>query len=352
MKFYEKLFELRKEKGYSQEELADKLNVARQTISKWENGTTTPDFDNLIEISKLFEISIDDLVGNNFVKESLKKEESDIEIDNQDIIKVEKSFKGKITKYKKILLRLLISVTVLCIILFLGKVVKRYKILDSIYDSMVSHSVFGLQDKRKQEFYFVKSVTEFEKNRTKNWKREDCYSKDYNFIKKYYDLEIEPHLNGGNPEVVRIEYIDGDDYYDIDVKNKTYRKGEYEPENYYDMAGSELDIAILNELSYGTIKSKILIALDFSYKINITKDNNNCEYYTLVRNGDIEKGRNLIRISAAVSEENPDITVSIRENKNGSIADWVSYDYIWEEKEVSDDSIKMPDLTGFILVDY
>lgn len=61
--FSEKLYELRKEKGFSQEELADKLNVARQTISKWENGTTTPDTNNLIELSNIFEISIDDFVG-------------------------------------------------------------------------------------------------------------------------------------------------------------------------------------------------------------------------------------------------------------------------------------------------
>ena len=51
----EKLYELRKEKKLSQEELAEKLNVARQTISKWENGTTVPDTNNLIEISKIFE---------------------------------------------------------------------------------------------------------------------------------------------------------------------------------------------------------------------------------------------------------------------------------------------------------
>ena len=44
--FSEKLYELRKEKGFSQEELAEKLNVARQTISKWETGMTVPDTNN------------------------------------------------------------------------------------------------------------------------------------------------------------------------------------------------------------------------------------------------------------------------------------------------------------------
>lgn len=64
MIFSEKLFELRKQKGLSQEELSFKLNVARQTISKWESGITTPDMENLIKISKLFEVGIDELVGN------------------------------------------------------------------------------------------------------------------------------------------------------------------------------------------------------------------------------------------------------------------------------------------------
>lgn len=64
MKFNEKLIELRKKNGFSQEELGAKLNVARQTVSKWELGETTPEMDKLIELSKIFEISIDELTGN------------------------------------------------------------------------------------------------------------------------------------------------------------------------------------------------------------------------------------------------------------------------------------------------
>lgn len=66
MRFCDKLIELRKKMGLSQEELGYKVDVARQTISKWENGETTPELDKLIELSKLFEISIDELVGNSF----------------------------------------------------------------------------------------------------------------------------------------------------------------------------------------------------------------------------------------------------------------------------------------------
>ena len=62
MEFHNKLYNLRKQKGLSQEELANRLNVSRQTISKWEVGDSTPDMENLIAISDLFEISLDELV--------------------------------------------------------------------------------------------------------------------------------------------------------------------------------------------------------------------------------------------------------------------------------------------------
>lgn len=63
MNFNEKLTMLRKQNGLSQEELGYKLNVTRQTVSKWELGQTTPEMDKLVEISKLFNISVDELIN-------------------------------------------------------------------------------------------------------------------------------------------------------------------------------------------------------------------------------------------------------------------------------------------------
>ena len=62
MNFGKKLFELRKEKNLSQEELAEKLNVTRQTISKWETGQSTPDFDKIVPLCNIFEISTEELL--------------------------------------------------------------------------------------------------------------------------------------------------------------------------------------------------------------------------------------------------------------------------------------------------
>lgn len=62
MDFGNRLYELRKQRGMSQEELAGRLDVTRQTVSKWEVGDSTPDMAKLIALGELFEISLDELV--------------------------------------------------------------------------------------------------------------------------------------------------------------------------------------------------------------------------------------------------------------------------------------------------
>ena len=65
MKLEEKLMKLRKRNAWSQEEFADKLNVSRQTVSKWELGQTTPDTDNLSKIATIFGVTVNDLLDEN-----------------------------------------------------------------------------------------------------------------------------------------------------------------------------------------------------------------------------------------------------------------------------------------------
>lgn len=65
MKFYEKLIILRKKALLSQEELAEKLDVTRQTISKWELGQSKPDIDKLQMMSKLFEVDVNTLTNDD-----------------------------------------------------------------------------------------------------------------------------------------------------------------------------------------------------------------------------------------------------------------------------------------------
>lgn len=66
MTINEKLVQLRKSKGWSQEDLAEKLNVSRQAISRWENGTALPDAENLLQLSHLYDVSSDYLLNDDY----------------------------------------------------------------------------------------------------------------------------------------------------------------------------------------------------------------------------------------------------------------------------------------------
>ena len=63
MKLCEKLYELRRAAGLSQEELAERLNVSRQAVSKWENGAAQPELSKLVELSRLYGVSVDELLS-------------------------------------------------------------------------------------------------------------------------------------------------------------------------------------------------------------------------------------------------------------------------------------------------
>ena len=74
MEFHEKLQELRKSRGLTQEELAEYLYVSRTTISKWESGRGYPSIDSLKEISQYFSVSIDDLLSGEKILSIAEKE--------------------------------------------------------------------------------------------------------------------------------------------------------------------------------------------------------------------------------------------------------------------------------------
>ncbi len=89
MKIGDKILELRKNTKMSQEKLAEKLNVTRQTISNWELGQTLPDIEQTKEISKIFNITLDELVDND-VKDVLVEKVNNTQ---EDVNKIEKKLK-------------------------------------------------------------------------------------------------------------------------------------------------------------------------------------------------------------------------------------------------------------------
>lgn len=73
-----RLIELRKSKGLSQEELAEKLGISRQAVSKWERADSSPDIDNIIMLSRLYGISVDELLCN---EHATSMDESELEFE-------------------------------------------------------------------------------------------------------------------------------------------------------------------------------------------------------------------------------------------------------------------------------
>lgn len=70
----EKIYQLRKAKNWSQEDLAAKIGVSRQSVSKWERGEALPDLERMISLSDIFGVSIDDLIRSNKITEDEKED--------------------------------------------------------------------------------------------------------------------------------------------------------------------------------------------------------------------------------------------------------------------------------------
>ena len=81
--FGENLKTLRKQKGFSQEELAARLHVVRQTVSKWEKGRSVPDADALIRLAEVLEVSVSELLGAKIKSDSPQVSDEGIEVNNE-----------------------------------------------------------------------------------------------------------------------------------------------------------------------------------------------------------------------------------------------------------------------------
>ena len=122
---------IRKSKGLSQEELAIKLNVVRQTISKWEQGLSVPDAEMLISISEVFEIPVSTLLGEN-ISES-KVDDLKAISEKLEIINLQLSQRKK--ERRKIVHWLLISVCIAIIIVFIALILFNSSYLNWDYSS-------------------------------------------------------------------------------------------------------------------------------------------------------------------------------------------------------------------------
>ena len=160
MKFNEKLIELRKKEGLSQEELGYKLNVTRQTVSKWELGQTTPEMDKLVEMSRIFNISVDELIN-----ESETQTDSNPIIEDQPIVNESKKEKN---------VKTIIVVALIIVIVFI------------VFNLLAGISVFNMFNKTTdaQKNIFDKVFSIFDKGANYIDKTIDKTTEEYDETKK------------------------------------------------------------------------------------------------------------------------------------------------------------------------
>ena len=132
MKFNEKLVKLRKEAGLSQEELGNKLNVARQTVSKWELGETTPEMDKLVKMSEIFNITLDELIKEENVNEKINNTNS-------------QKFAGLVIKILKGIGIFLIALLIISILLIITGLVTFNKIGENNTTVVEVQEIDGVQ---------------------------------------------------------------------------------------------------------------------------------------------------------------------------------------------------------------
>ena len=85
MSLGEQLKKLRESKGFSQEDVAKKIGVTRQAVYKWENDKSYPDIDNLILLSEMYNVTLDELIkGNQNIKEKIHIDEEDEDFEKEN----------------------------------------------------------------------------------------------------------------------------------------------------------------------------------------------------------------------------------------------------------------------------
>lgn len=251
MIFKEKLLELRKQKGWSQEELGNNLDVSRQTISKWESGQSTPEMEKLVKISEIFEISLDELIIGikNEVKESVEENKN--------------SDKPKKSKIKIVFMILLILV----LLLFFGVITYRVSYFKKIIDIVEELTHFHSEDN-----YRITETLIITKNGVQN--AEEGYAKEYYSFKS--DKMMQDAIIFPNKKVYLSE--DGG-VLEFNLESNEYKKfniDEYDKEEYDRLIRRNYHIykLIADNIKMDTFEDRLKLALDFSYKINTSPDSN------------------------------------------------------------------------------
>lgn len=135
----ENIKSMRKSKGLSQEELAIKLNVVRQTISKWEQGLSVPDAEMLIKLAEVFDTTVTTLLGENISESKV----DDLKAISEKLETINLQLLQRKNERRKIIHWLLISLCIIVIIIFISLILLNSPYLNWNY-SNPEYAVLGV----------------------------------------------------------------------------------------------------------------------------------------------------------------------------------------------------------------
>ena len=154
MKFGENLYNLRKKQKISQEKLAEKIGVSRQSVSKWENGTAYPEMNRIFELCKIFHCKLNDLVNDNILDfDSLDKEVK------MSVIKFNKEKQNKLKIVSKTISIFSKMLQVITIIISAVMIMSMLFIPSVINDTNVDNGSIIVADKNVMEFNLDQMTT-------------------------------------------------------------------------------------------------------------------------------------------------------------------------------------------------
>lgn len=326
--FSEKLYELRKAKKLSQEELAERLNVARQTISKWETGATTPDTNNLIELSNIFEISIDEFVGKNV------KQEDENEPENKKVNK------------KKIIIVSILILLISLVVIYTGIIIYRANV--------VSNFVTSIEKKDNDlDYMYIYTEVEFSNGMQDKWNMIHGKRRGNELLIEHYSAKFGLDKTGTTAEVVRVEYLKDDEYYDFDLINKSYTKehNAWKDDCFYNFTTINLDTKMVEFFNKQNIDIKNSIGkfiFDFSNKITVNKINDNAIMYHIYFKEPIDGVREL---ELQKDIDGNIIGITLTEDNGNIITEYESRSYIWDAEDFKDVDYVVPNVNEFTLID-
>ncbi len=206
MSFGENLINLRRQKGWSQDDLANNLNISRQAISKWENNTSKPDVDNIEKISKIFSVKIDELLNNELPNDKA------VALD----VKKEEKKEKTITIVKLMIIAVIILYAISVIYKFASLLVivngvQKYANLNNYHYVITTYDENGLAEKEECWFKDGVSKTAYE---AQNVKTIICL--DYNNMYGYIEDEIndsKEEINMNNYLALNINFDKGAQFY-------------------------------------------------------------------------------------------------------------------------------------------